>query len=593
MALFSQMLGITGAILVLYSILAYALTPVATWFFWTLIGAGVACLAVFVLTSLNRSWQKVIGLLVAFNIPWVAIVLTRNMDFWGKMLGEAVVSEKRWVAYGITGLVFLLNGLFFFLSWRLLKEVFQKRSLRYGTSAAIYSVFAIAALIVANVVSSDFNWQKDFTENQVNVLTDQSLKALNGLKTNLKITAFFDQRNQLKPLTKTLLSQYKDKSNKVEVNFVDPDQEKLLAERFNVKDGDIVVEYGGQSHVTSTATEESITQAILKVVRTETPTACFTQGHGELKLDGPEDDPTSLSISKGGLENEGFKTKALESLASGMPSDCSVVVVAGPTVRFPASEVTVLDTYLAEGGHAIFMLGPNLPDPRLKPTRFDVQPTGLESLMKTWGVELGNNIIVQSRVELFRGVVIDGQIATSNYGNHPVVDSLKGKQTLFNQARSVRKVDGFTGTAVELISSVGEGASVAVADIDALVRTRKLNRDDKRNIIGPISFAVAVEKQNSDTTKKPTRLVVFGTNEFASNNLIRSNEFNFDLVLNALNWLGGTTEQISIRPKRLRASSIELTSDQMTVIFYVAIILIPMIVLVFGINLWWFRRRRG
>ena len=85
------------------------------------------------------------------------------------------------------------------------------------------------------------------------------------------------------------------------------------------------------------------------------------------------------------------------------------------------------------------------------------------------------------------------------------------------------------------------------------------------------------------------RLVVVGDSEWANNRYI-GNFFNQDLFLNAVSWLAGEEELISIRPRRTRASSVMLTQQESTGVFYLTVLLLPELVL-FGGMLVWFRRR--
>jgi hypothetical protein len=358
-----------------------------------------------------------------------------------------------------------------------------------------------------------------------------------------------------------------------------------------VQDGYIMVEYEGQTNLTQTITEEGITQAILKVARTTSPKLCFTSGHGEMSLDAPDEDVRSLSAIKGGMGNEGYEARTISNFEGGVPSDCSVLVVAGPVQPFSTPEANSLDKYLSGGGKALFMLNPGLPDPRLvkDPKVFTVLPTGLEALSKKWGAELGQDVILQTRLELFRGATLGLQVRAAEYGDHPAVEPLKGRPTDFDRVRSVRRAVEFQGTAVEILKSPGGGSSWAESDVGSLFLSQKANLDEK-DIPGPVPFGVVAQKGEGD---KETKLVVFGDGDFVSNGMVRSYQFNFDLFLNTLNWLAGEVEQISIRPKMLRSSAIELTPVQTNRIFYVAIILIPMLVLIFGMDLWWWRRQRG
>jgi len=69
-------------------------------------------------------------------------------------------------------------------------------------------------------------------------------------------------------------------------------------------------------------------------------------------------------------------------------------------------------------------------------------------------------------------------------------------------------------------------------------------------------------------------------------------EFNFDLFLNMLSWVWGEEEQISIRPKQLKTSTLLLTPEQSNVVFYVSVLAIPEIILLFGLIIWIIRRKK-
>jgi ABC-type uncharacterized transport system involved in gliding motility auxiliary subunit len=571
-----QYLGITGAILLFYGMVAFALTRANTPFFKGLVGVGLVFLVIFVVKALNRTWQKIIGLFIGLNAVWIgAYFFIKDKDWSNKALAVSAL---------VSNLVFL------WVAKTLLKDLFQKRGMRTGTTAAIYSVIVGMILIVINIGSQDFNKQFDFTAERINTLSDQTIKVASELEDTVKITAFYDGQNQAKPVAKMMLDRYKALGKKIDVSFVDPDQEKLLAEQKKANDGDIVIEYKNQSHTTQELTEQGITQAILKVTRSDSPIVCFTSGHGELSLDAEPENPRSISALKDGLANEGYQPKTLQQLGQELPPECVMLVIAGPQQRFAQSEIDLVDHYLAGGGKVIAMLDPLLSNSKLAQKSFTVQPSGFEEMLKKWGIKLGNNIMLEKHLSLYQGVQADLSVRSMNYGNHPIVDSLKGKQTVFDNVQSVQKQGGFVGQSYELIKSAGNGNSWAETNIDYLYKAKKADPDGQ-DILGPVDIAMASEKELDN--KKKVQLIVFGDSDFASNNLINSYEFNYDLVLNAMNWMVGDAKKISIRAKKIKTSAIELSPEESNMIFYIAIISIPMVILIFGINLWWFRRRKG
>jgi ABC-type uncharacterized transport system involved in gliding motility auxiliary subunit len=87
-----------------------------------------------------------------------------------------------------------------------------------------------------------------------------------------------------------------------------------------------------------------------------------------------------------------------------------------------------------------------------------------------------------------------------------------------------------------------------------------------------------------------TRLVVFGDSDFASNQLLSAG-LNSDLFVNAVNWLLGDVEFISVRPTSSRASGRQLTTEQVSNIRYLSLFVLPEAIAVAGVFAWWSRRR--
>jgi hypothetical protein len=70
------------------------------------------------------------------------------------------------------------------------------------------------------------------------------------------------------------------------------------------------------------------------------------------------------------------------------------------------------------------------------------------------------------------------------------------------------------------------------------------------------------------------------------------NYYNADLFLDAVYWLTGENEFISIRPRHLRSSSLLLTTDEMNLMFSVAVVGIPELVLLLGLAMVISRKNR-
>jgi ABC-type uncharacterized transport system involved in gliding motility auxiliary subunit len=82
---------------------------------------------------------------------------------------------------------------------------------------------------------------------------------------------------------------------------------------------------------------------------------------------------------------------------------------------------------------------------------------------------------------------------------------------------------------------------------------------------------------------------VVGSSSWAANGFINFNGNN-DLALNTINWLSSDEDLISIRPKEQEDRRITMTRAQLNWVRITSQFLLPLLVVVGGVSVWWKRR---
>src|SRR5581483_11518252 len=147
---------------------------------------------------------------------------------------------------------------------------------------------------------------------------------------------------------------------------------------------------------------------------------CFVSGSGERGLDDTQE--TGLSAFKTLLQRDNYEASSLTLLdKTAVPSDCTVLVVAGPQANYTPNEVTAIKNYVENGGRAEILL-----DPPLDFGREHIAPnTQLVDLLKSWGITENNDLVLEQNPigQLFN---IGPEIPLiTNYESQPIVNDLK------------------------------------------------------------------------------------------------------------------------------------------------------------------------
>src|ERR1700730_13812318 len=399
----------------------------------------------------------------------------------------------------------------------------KARQTKYAAYATIYILLVIAAVVVANILADRYNKSFDATSNKRYSLSDQTAKIVKGLKQDATIT-YFDQSTRFRE-GKDLLDQYANLSRKVRVEYVDPDKNPQLAREAGIRSlGTAVVRIGVKREEAKSMTEEGITGAFIRDLKSNTRTVCFVTGSGEHQAEDPDRD--GLSGFKDLLAKDDYESKTIDLLQKAeVPNDCTTLVVAGPTRNYEQPEVDAIKKYVEDGGRALLML-----DPPLKLGRSEIADNdALTNLLQGWGVTLNKDLILDlNPIGQLAG--LGPQVAlVTNYDAQPIVSGLKGTATGFPLSRSLAIKNSDRSTVQKLFDS--SESSLATSNLSSPAVDTK----DPKNKKGPLTIAAA-GTYNSGKQDSQGRFVVIGSASWAANSFIRFNG-NSDLALNTIDWL--------------------------------------------------------
>ena len=530
-------------------------------------------------------------------------------------------------------------GLYLFTHIENLRESVTGRRSQYATNTVVYTLVTLAAIVLVNYVGAQNEARYDASEQGIFSIAPQTRELLAGLDSDIEALAFFREAEGAG--AEQLLETYAAESERFTYTMVDPDKRPELAQQYEVTQyGTLVLDRGDETTRITELSEEALTNALIRLMAAEGKRIYFTTGHGEPDLEARET-PDGLGQLKAALENEGAAVRPLLlATLPDVPADADLLVVAGPQRAFLDNEIETLRRFLDRGGRALLLIEPRA-------------SAELVALLGERGVAVGDDVIIDQVVQLFAGPTVGVEPVVSQYGSHPITQAF-AQNTLFRLARSVKPApETPAGVTVTTLASTSP-ASWAESNVDQVFETGEVDPEgdepgpvslavavsidasalqwtepaietapettaaggDEANPEDPAAAAQEPEPSAGDVAGAPPdaaggaepdapqepagsgppadlegRLVVVGDAEWVNNSRL-SLLYNEDLALNMVGWLtGGAEETIAIRPRARRASRISLTEAQGWAVFYSTVLLLPELVLLSGLVIWWRRRR--
>ncbi len=516
------------------------------------------------------------------------LAITRGLTVLAGILAAAllfVAFVYTEVTKGILALAIALLVVMVAIAYRnqkALRAAAGTRSVRYGTNALITTILVLGIVVVINFLNFNHYYRKDLTKSGGQSISEQTIKILKDLKSEVKVTAYV--KGQQRDQVKSLLDQYHYHSKKFVIEYVDPDRDRTRTKAANIKRyGTLVLEQGKKESRVEEANEEKLTNALVKLSKDKNQLVCFLTGHGEKSPEAA--DEGGYSNVKKEMSNSAWEIKLVNLLEeTKVPPTCDVLVVLGPSRAFFEKETEALKTYLDEGGHAFIALDPVL--------QGEDHSGPLNDILTSWGVKVQRNLVVDPLSRMM-GVQASVPMVPSFNREHKVTKD-------FTESSSQVIALFPLASSIELLKETAQGLKVtwlakstpnAFGETDLRGLASGQAKFDNGDLKGPLDMAVAIEgKKPNSKAAQESKIVVIGTSGLASNGFSR-HAFNQDFFLNSLSWLVSDDSLISIRAKEEGSQAITISEVEGRYIQLLTWFFIPLLSLLAGIVVY-IRRRK-
>lgn len=434
--------------------------------------------------------------------------------------------------------------------------------------------FTLLLLLIIGLLgwlSTQHHFQKDWTAAGRHTLSEASVQVLQALDGPLQIHAF--SRAELSPAlrqrTRELVARYQRIKPDIELHFIDPDHQPDQVREWGVTaEGELVLSYQGQRENLRTLGEQALTNALQRMLRSESRLVVFLGGHGERRFDGRANH--DLGQWAGQLAQKGFEFRAQNlSVEPGLPEDTAVLVIASPQRPLLPGEVALLRQYLEDGGNLLWLSEP-------------AQQVGLEPLAEALELYFVPGTVIDPTAQML-GIDNPAFVIVPEYPPHPISQGLDGL-SLFPFAHAMQHFSDSVWESFPLLNSLPRSWAESGA-LDGEIRF-----DEGQDVPGPLSLGLLLQRERGSGAGEQ-RVAVIGDGDFLSNSFL-GNGMNQELGDRLLNWLSHDDRFITIPPRTAPDRRLDLGHTHSILIGLMSLILLPGLLLLSGLGIWWRRRRR-
>ncbi len=488
-------------------------------------------------------------------------------------------------------------------------------------SASISLIAAMVLAVVVNIYASRHYSRWDLTKGGEFTLSAATVETLKALSEPVHLIVLTPKSSPIGTSLSETLESYSMHTDKLDVLYVDPDNDRMeLAEiqkKYGLLAGEaegrmvtdaLMIVIQGERHrfvrqedlervedASDTRVRPSIEYAVTSAIRlvrvSEQKTICFTTGHGEPPLDagGAE----GMAELRERLTKNNYEVTTVFEPRADSPKnplvDCDLLVLAGPRSTVPPEHVAAMKSFIENGGNALLSTW-SVPNER----QTGWVDLGVADLLALAGVAAEEDLIFEMDPAR-RPPRGSGEAFFAKPGPHPVTEQLlreeeSGVSAVVLAVRSLRDLNTDVKPEPLLVTSPKAFGAMNFWGRTELAGQLKPGPDDH---IGPLVIATASQRPEKNGKKGARIVVLQGTSSLLGVNWTANDlRGNALLVEGAFSWLASHERFLDIPDKPLKATGVRLTEDAMVSIRNYVLFAIPSAVALLGVAVFVVRRRR-
>lgn len=472
-------------------------------------------------------------------------------------------------------------------------------------------VVLIGAFIGLNVWINTLDLPEiDVTANKIYTLSEESKEAIKSLDQEIKMYLFgIHEDNSVVGLVK----QYCEANDKISYEMLSSESNLQKVQEFGLQDGySIVVIESGESKKIIDAnsdfytydyttyaqidiTEQTLTNSILNLSVENKPKLYFVEGHEEYNI------TTQLGILSTYLKNDAYELSSINLITTGsVPEDCDVLAILSPMTDFLENEANAVIEYINKGGN-IFLTQDVIAQGSTMPN--------LQKVLDVYGVSVENGVVVEtdknyaaanypyifvpqisSSSEITSSIASDAYVMLAysrkiNFKSDEELQNLKvTKEELLGTTENAMFINDFSTD----LTSAASTAQTGHFTVSALV-TKTISEGSTEETTS--------EEVTEETPKVESKLIITANGMFLSdearqelNSPLSYLKGNRDFAMNAISNLVDENDILTIR-KDMAGATYMATENQNRVVL-VIIFIIPIVIIITGIVIWHYRKKR-